>query len=73
MIKKPPILNILLAYYFNELVCSKKFSLQEGAMSFMPLKFCGCLELCPYGNLVKEQGFLKAANAASNPQRNVME
>lgn len=38
-----------------------KFAFQAGALSFQLLKFCGCLGLCPCGNLVKEGSFLKAA------------
>lgn len=36
-----------------------KFAFQAGALSFQLLKFCGCLGLCPCGNLVREGSFLK--------------
>ena len=45
-----------------------QFAFQAGTLSSL-LKFCGCLKLCLYGNLVKEDIFLKAIIAASNPQR----
>ena len=45
-----------------------QFAFQAGTLSSLLLKFCGCLELCLYGNLVKEDIFLKAIIAASNPK-----
>ena len=39
---------------------------QGGALSSLLLKFWGCLELCLYGNLVKEGAFLKTTKATSN-------
>lgn len=36
-----------------------QLSRQAGASSFQLLKFCGCLGLCPCGNLVREGSFLK--------------
>ena len=45
-----------------------QFAFQAGTLSSLLLKFCGCLELCLYGNLVEEGIFLKAIIAASNPK-----
>lgn len=42
-----------------------EFAFRGRAVSFQLLKSCGCLELCPYENLAKEVGFLKATKAVS--------
>ena len=50
-------------------MCIMQFAFQAGTLSSLLLKFCVCVELCLYGNLVKEGISLKAIIAASNPQR----
>ena len=42
-----------------------QFAFQEGTLSSLLLKFCGCLKLCPYVNLIKRRQLPAAAAAAA--------